>query len=321
MLSHEGISNSQSSHGLDDRNRARSNIRVVTTLGRQDALARGVVASSRLVLGNCGGRLERNAEEDGHAVGDAALDTAGVVRLSLQAGGRDAWAGASARLRLVGGGGRHEGVVVARSAHFGSSEARANLKALGSRNRHDGVGQESLKLVKAWLAEAGGAAANNTGYGTTGRVVLVAELGNLVLHALRDGRIRATDGKELIHFLAGQGVHKLEKLGVAAKGVDIVTVGQRSVFKKLDVAHGGNKRNDLDAISLAQPLLGDSAGSNASNGLAGTTSATARGGLDTILLEVSPVGVGGAGVEIDCLGAVVVRALILVRYGQEDGCA
>lgn len=321
MLSHEGISNSQSSHGLDDGNRARSNVRVVAALGGQDTLARSVVAGGSLVLGNRRGGLEGNAEEDGHAVRDAALDTAGVVRLGLQAGGRDAWASAGAWLRVVGGGARHEGVVVAGSAHLGAAETRANLKSFSSRDRHNGVGQESLKLVEAWLAEARGAPANNTGYGTTSRVVLVAELGNFVLHALRNSSVRAADGEELIDLLAGEGVNKLQELGVAAKGIDVVAIGQRSVLEELDVANGRNKGNDLDAVGLAQPFLGNSTGSNAGNGLAGTASATARGGFDTILLKVSPVSVRGAGVEVDGLGAVVVRALILVGHGQENRCA
>lgn len=83
MLSHEGIRNCQSSHSLNDRDRARDDIRVVTALGGQDALSGRIVASGSLVLGDGGRGLERNTEEDGHAVGDATLDTTRVVRLGV----------------------------------------------------------------------------------------------------------------------------------------------------------------------------------------------------------------------------------------------
>lgn len=61
----------------------------------------------------------------------------------------------------------------------------AMASTIGSGNGHHGVGKESLELVEAGLAEAVGAAADSTRYGTTNGVVLIAELGNLVLHGLR----------------------------------------------------------------------------------------------------------------------------------------
>lgn len=72
---------------------------------------------------------------------------------------------------------------------------------------------------------------------------------------LRSNSIRAAHRKELVHLLAGQGIDKLEELGVAAKGVDVDAVGCRSVLKELDIANQGNKGNDLDAGAVVVRAL------------------------------------------------------------------
>lgn len=199
------------------------------------------------------------------------------------------------------------------SAHLGAVEARANLKALGRGNRHHGVGQESLELVKGGLAEAGWAAADNAGDGAADRVVLVAELGSQILHLLCNGSIRAAHGKELVNLFAGEGIDKPEELGVAAERVDVV--------KELDLANRRHKGDNLDTVGLAQPLFSNSTGGDAGNGLAGTAAATTGGGLDSVLFEVGPVGVGGARVHVDCFRSVVFRALVFIHDCESDGRA
>lgn len=86
----------------------------------------------------------------------------------------------------------------------------------------------------------------------------------------------------------------------------------------MDSADAGDEGDDLDAVGEAQVLLGDGAGSNASNCLAGAAPAAARRGLDAVLLEVCPVGVRGPGVLVDGGVAVVFGALILVHDTQAN---
>lgn len=128
------------------------------------------------------GGLTGDAEEDGHAVKDAALDAAWVVGLCVQARPGDA--------RLVGGGvegGRGDkGFVVPATVYFGAEEAGADLEALDSGDREHSVADEGLELVKGRLAEAGG----GVRYRAAGAVVLVAQLGDAGLHALRGFGVR-----------------------------------------------------------------------------------------------------------------------------------
>lgn len=309
VLRHDGIGNHQGGHALDDGDGSGHDAGVVTALGGQDTLAVGVVAGRGLVLADGGGGLEGQLEEDGHAVGDAALDAARVVRLGLQARARDA--------RLLGGGvegrGRDEGVVVLAAVHLGAVEAGADLEALDGGDGEHGVGEEGLELVKGRLAEPRGGVADDAGDGAAGAVVRVAQLGDLVLHAAVGRVVGAAHGEELVDLFAGEVLAKAEEGGVGAHGLGVV--------KELDVADRGDKGDNLHPIGLLQPLLRDGTGGHARNGLARTTPAAARAGLDAVLLEVGPIRMAGAGVQVDGLVAVVLGALVLVGHGEEDGRA
>lgn len=92
-LRHEGIHDHQRRHGLDDGDGAGHDARVVAALGGQDALVLAVVGGGGLRLTNGGGGLEGDAEVDGGAVGDAALDAARVVGLGGELGAREAGEG------------------------------------------------------------------------------------------------------------------------------------------------------------------------------------------------------------------------------------
>lgn len=91
------------------------------------------------------GGLTGDAEEDGHAVKDAALDAAWVVGLCVQARPGNA--------RLVGGGvkGRRgdEGVVVPATVYFGAEEAGADLEALDSGDESIAWPMRASSLLKA----------------------------------------------------------------------------------------------------------------------------------------------------------------------------
>lgn len=308
MLGHDGIGNGQGSHGLNNRYGSGHDARVVTALGSEHALARGIVEGSGLVLANGRGGLEGNAEEDGHAVGDAALDAAGVVGLGDEARAGDAQLAFGGGHELLGG--RGEGVVVLGAVHLGAQEAGADLEALDGGDGHHGVAQGGLELVKGRLAQAGRGVADDAGDGASGAVLLFLELGDAVLHAAPSFLVGASHRQELVDVGAGEGLGEAEEAGVGAHGV--------SVAEELDGADGGDKGDNLDAVGLAQPLLGDGAGGHTGNGLARTAAAAAGGGLDAVLFEVGPVGMAGTGVEVDGLVAVVLGALVLVGDGEED---
>jgi hypothetical protein len=57
------------------------------------------------------------------------------------------------------------------------------------------------------------------------------------------------------------------------------------------------------------------------NGLTCATPATARAGLDTVLLEVGPVCVAWPGVHVHSLVSIVLGALVLVHDLNADRCA
>ena len=312
-LGHGSIRNRQRSHGLDDGHRPGHDARIVSALGGQDTLPGGVVPGGGLVLGDGRGGFEGDAEEDGHAVGDAALDAAGVVGACLEPGAREAELG-----RLLGGDGlgHVEGVVVDGALHGGAREAGADLEALDGGDAHHGVAEEGLELVEAGLAEARGRVADDAGDGAAGGVVGIFQLLDALLHAGGGVRVRAADGEELVDAGAGEVLGEGEEGRVGGQGV-----GVGAALEEGDVADRGHKGDNLDAVGLGEPLLSDGAGGHAGNGLAGGAPPAAGGGLDAVLFEVCPVGVGGARVEVDGLGAVVVRALILIRHGQEYGCA
>lgn len=85
-----------------------------------------------------------------------------------------------------------------------------------------------------------------------------------------------------------------------------------------DPADAGDEGDDVDAIGQAQVLLGDGAGGDTANCLAGAAPAAAGRGLDAVLLEVCPVGVRGARVLVDGGVAVVLGALVFIHHKQAD---
>lgn len=85
ILSHECIHDNQRRHSLNNRDSTGGNTRIVATLSLQDTLL-AVVGSSGLRLADRSSGLEGDAEVDGRAIGDTALDTARVVSLGSETG-------------------------------------------------------------------------------------------------------------------------------------------------------------------------------------------------------------------------------------------
>lgn len=309
MLGHQSISNSQSRHGLDDGYRPRHHAGIVSSLGSKDALLRTVVRGCRLILADCRGRLEADAEVHWHAVGDAALNATRVIRAGGQYGAGDA-AGLVVDIDLGGG---DEGVVVLAAIQAGGSEAAANLEAICRRNRHHGLGECGLKLIEAGFAKADGNVADNAGDGSANAVELVAGLADVIFHLTGDVGVWAAHWEEFVDTVAR---HRADEVGKFRAIADELTV---NVGKEMNPADTRNKCDDLHSVSLVKPFLRDSSSRDTRNRFPGGASSSTGRGLDPILGEVRPVGMARARVEIDSLTAVVTRSLVFVGDDQENG--
>lgn len=207
-------------------------------------------------------------------------------------------------------------VIVDGPRDFAPAEPRTNLEPFGGGDGEHGVREHGLQLVEARFAEPRGGVLDDAGYGAADAVGAVAEGGDQVLHAARGGLVGAAHGQVGVDGLAGDGLQQLEEVGVR-RGRRVLGGGREQVLLA-DAAHEGD---NLDAVGQLEVFLGDGAGGDAADGLAGAAPAAARGGLDAVLFEVGPVGVGGAGVHVHGGVAVVLGALVLVEDEHADGGA
>ena len=187
-----------------------------------------------------------------------------------------------------------------RARNFAASETGTNLEALGRGDAEHGVGQHGFELVESRLAQAAGNITDDAGNGAANAVVVVPELGDQILHALVGLGIGAADGQVAVDGLAGDGVDELEEFGVGARA-GVFGRGREEVLG----ADRGDEGDNLDTVGELKVLLGDGTGSDAANGLTGRGAAATRRGLDTVFLEVGPVGVGRTGVHVHGLVTVV----------------
>ena len=79
-----------------------------------------------------------------------------------------------------------------------------------------------------------------------------------------------------------------------------------------------DESNNLNTEALFQVFLGDSTGSDSTNGFSCRSPSTSRGSFQTVLCQVSVVGMGWTGVEIS-LG-VVVGSVVFVVNEKTDWC-
>lgn len=208
----------------------------MAALGLEDALLEAVRGGG-LSLADGGGGLEGNAEIDGSAVGDPALDAAGVVGL-----GGQALCAAGAGLDLGDG----EGVVVDGAGDLAATEARADLKALGGGDAEHGVRQLGLELVEARLAQADGDVADHAGDGAADAILVVPESLDHFCHARRRLLVRAASGDEGIDSLTVDGLDELQELRVGRWRR--VLGGRR---EKVFVTNGGHKGDNFDIMRQA----------------------------------------------------------------------
>lgn len=114
--------------------------------------------------------------------------------------------------------------------------------------------------------------------------------------------MRAT-GEMGVDLLARHGLEEVHELRAECVLGRVVVVRRglgrgRDGGRQLDLAHGGHKRDDLNAVRELEILLGDRTGRDASYSLAGAATSATAARFDAVLLEVSPVGVAGTRVQI-----------------------
>ncbi|KAH0388992.1 chorismate synthase, partial [Aureobasidium melanogenum] len=293
----DGVHDDESSHGLDNGNGTGNDTGVVTTLGLENTLG-FVVGSGGLRLANSSSWLEANSEVNVGTVGNTALDTTRVVGLCGKTrASNTGFGGTRSSGRTLGGRGNNEGVVVNATRDSCTAETRTNLEALCGRDAQHGVGQLCLHLVEAGLTQTRGHITDNASDITTDAVFLLLVLCDQIGHAVVGLLIRAADGQELVHLLAGDFIDQLEEFGVG-RGGWVVCCGRVELL----VADRRGESDDLDTVGEPEVLLGNGSGSNAActmsvgesmsrnrygltNGLASTASTTSTAGLDAVLLQ------------------------------------
>ncbi|MFM1941774.1 MAG: hypothetical protein RI897_756 [Verrucomicrobiota bacterium] len=132
------IDEHESGHGLDDGDGSGEDARVMASAAFEGGVpALGI--DGGLLVHDRGDGLERDAEVDGFAIGDAALDSAGAV-----GGGADSAA-------LIA-----EGVIVFEAGEFDAIEAGADFEAAGGGQAEHGFGEVGFESVENGFTPARG---------------------------------------------------------------------------------------------------------------------------------------------------------------------
>ena len=109
---------------------------------------------------NCGRGLESCANDDGFAVGDTALNTAGIICARVN----------PAAIVV-------KGIVVCRAGHRNTAKTRAGFETLAGRQRKHGFGEVRLEFVKDRFAPAGrNAMGNGLDHATEGIAIFAGSI-------------------------------------------------------------------------------------------------------------------------------------------------
>ena len=242
-------------HGFDHGDGAGEDAGVVAAAGGEGGFFAGVV-DGVLFDEDGGGGFEGNAEDDGFAIADAALDAATAV-------------GAGADFAVLD----EELVVVVAPGHEGAFEAGADFEAFGGGETHHGFGEIGFEFVEDGFAEAGGDAADDALDDAADGVAFGAHLGDEIDHGVDHGGVGGADDVGF-DLLGGDGI-----------GVDV----------SFEVVDGLDVGDALVAGEVAQEnFAGDGAGGDAADGFAGGGAAATGDGADAVFGVVGVVGVGRA---------------------------
>ena len=248
------VEEDEGGHGFDHGDGAGEDARVVAAAAAEGGVLE-VLVHGVLLVHDGGDGFEGDAEVDGFAVGDAALDAAGAV-----AGGEDA--------AVFGA----DGVVVLEAGEADAIKAGADVEALGGGEAEHGFGEVGLEAVEDGFAPADGDFAGEA----------VDDAADAV--AGGTGFLDAGD-----HAGGGFGVGAANGVGLDLGEGDVFEVDLGG-----DVLDLGDAGEDFDAEALAEDFFGDGTSGNAADGFAGAGAAAALPVAESVFGLVGVVGVGGA---------------------------
>ena len=253
-LAEEVVGQNEGGHGFDDGHSPGQHASVMAATAEQFGIL-AVGGDGLLRAHDGGGGLKGDAEEDIFAVGDAALDTAGMV-------------GRGAHPAVL----HPERIIVLATGELGTRKARTDFKPLGRWQREHRLGQIGFQFVKNRFAQAGWATSDDAFDDAADRVAVGPHCLDECDHRLDHRRIAGADD---IRF------H-----GHRSDGGWIDTG-----LKMLD---GFHPSDNLDAgVKNVQHLARHGCGGDPANRLTGRCPATARRCADAKLRVVRKIGVAG----------------------------
>ena len=276
-LAQKVIGEDECRHGFDDGDGAREHAGVVATVP-DDFAGRSRGVDARLFFCDGRRRLERDAEVDFLAVGNAALDSAGSV-------------GRGADFPVA----HFKCVVVLGAAEARSRETASDFKALGGGNAKHGFGEIGFEAVKNRFAQTGGNAADFAANCSADGVAVRSCRFDARFHFFRDFGVRTA------HWNAFD--FALREKSFARRHCDFGDA--------FDVAG----KFDFGA-ERGEKFFRDCAGGNASDGFAGGGASAAFRVAEAVFGDVGKIGVRGA--ELVAQFVVSLRAVVGVAHEQGD---
>ena len=241
-------------HGFDNGNGAGQDAGVVATAAFEGG---GIAVNvNRLLFGQNRGRgFESRADDDGFAVGDAALNPTRMV---------------GARVNPVAVVVKR--IVVRRAGHGEAGKARTGFKALARGQREHGFCQVRFEFVKDRLAPAGGNAMGDSFDDAAEGIALFAGRVNALNDLL--GNLGVGHAGDVgLHLLAGDG----DGVDVGNEGVNLADIG-----------------DDVDVAIAFEQFARNCPGCNPANGFARAGSAAALPVANAVFFLIRVIRVRGA---------------------------
>ena len=277
------VNQNQGHHGLAHDDEAGQQTGIVPALDRDFS---GLAAFGYRLLraGQAAGRLDRNAADDRLAAGNAAKHAAVAIAFGADDSTlvRRQW---------------DKGVVVGAAAGRGDSETYSIFEGRHRRQGQKRLGQVGFQLVEHWFAEPGGDSIRHQLAHSANGILILSHLLDESDHFLRPDRIGTAHRSRLDLLERGPG--RFENVGL-------------NIADLLDVTE------DMDAMRR-QNFLGDGAGSDPADGLAGAGSATSPIITEAVLGIEAEIGMPWPIFVLDL--RIILAALVLIVEEDADGGA
>lgn len=272
------VGEGEGDHGFDHGYSAREDTGVVAALAFEGRIF--VVSGDGVLFRKDGSDgFEGNAERDGHAVGDPALDASGMV------------SGGVNGLVIV----TPVRIVVFRTCEQNAGISGADFEPFGSGEGEEGFGKIGFEFVENGFAPTSGDSAGDGADDAADGIALFADGFDVGDHLVGGGLIGASDD---VGLDLGEG----EGFGVDG-GFDV-----------LDLINPGE---DFDAKVGLEKLFRNGSGGNSTDGFSGRSAAPAGDGSESVFCVVSEIGMRWAVLVAEFV--VVAGSLILVADEEGDG--